>query len=83
MPPRQKRETQEEKPKLVVQEKHVKYVGLSDIRIIRKEDWAMIGVEHDDVIWNRRNRFTVPADKLSKEVLEYCQHDPELVIVSE
>lgn len=78
MPAKQKSEE-----RLIVEEKHVKYVGLSDVRIIRKEDWARIGIEHDDVAWNRQNHFTIPADDLSKEVLEYCQHDPELVIVSQ
>lgn len=72
-----------DEPALIVQEKHVKYIGLSDVRIIRKADWAQIGIEHDDVEWNRRNGFSIPADKLSKEVLEYCQHDSELVIVSQ
>lgn len=80
MPPRQRKE---EEPKLVVKEKYVKYVGLSDVRIIRKEDWATIDVEHDDVVWDRKNHFTVPADSLPKRVLEYCERDPELVIVSE
>lgn len=78
MPPKQKREE-----RLVVQQKYVKYVGLSDVRIIRKGDWATINIEHDDVVWNRQNHFTVSADDLPKEVLEYCEHDSELVIVSQ
>ena len=78
MPPRKRQEEE----RLVVEEKYVKYVGLSDVRIIRKADWARINIEHDDVEWSCRNNFAISTDKLSKEVLEYCQRDPELVIVS-
>lgn len=67
----------------VVREKLIRYVGLSDVRIIRKADWATIGVESEDVQWDRFNAWTLPASSLPQGVLEYCQHDPELVIVSE
>lgn len=68
---------------LIVKEKVVKYMGLSDVRVIRKEDWAQIGVEHDDVQWDKTNNWRVPAKDLSKDVLEYCQHDRELMVVDD
>lgn len=64
-----------------IREKQVQYVGLSDIRIIRKADWAIIGVDNEDVVWNRANKWAIPVSQLSAEVLNYCQYDPELVFL--
>lgn len=66
----------------VVQETVVKYVGLSDIRIIRKEDWASIDIDHEEVVWDRSNHFTVRASDLSEQALGYCKADSELIVTS-
>lgn len=66
-----------------LQEKFIKYVGLADVRIIRKESWAKIGIDHKDVVWDKNNGWKVKASDLSEQVLEYCNHDRELVVVEE
>jgi hypothetical protein len=79
MPPRQR---EEKKSDFVVKEKMVKYIGTADVRIIYKTDWAQIGIDHDTVKWDRNNNFTVSAEELSEEVLQYCDRsDREMVVV--
>lgn len=65
-----------------LREKVVQYIGLSDVRVIYEGDWASIGIEHGEVKWDETNNWTVLAEDLSEEVLEYCQRDRELAIVS-
>lgn len=70
-----------EAPKRVeVKEKVIQYVGLSDIRRIDKADWALIGIQFGDVVWDKRNNWSVPVKDLPEEVLNYCRHDRELVV---
>lgn len=73
----------EEKAVAKLRHKYIKYVGLSDVRVIRPQDWKSIGVEAEEVRWSSGNDFRILADDLPEEVLEYCQHDRELVIVEE
>lgn len=65
---------------VAVWEKKVSYIGLSDVRIIRREDWAQIGIDHRDTVWDKSNGWSIPCALLPIPILEYCQHDPELVI---
>ena len=69
-----------EEEKVEIKEKTIQYVGLSDIRRIDKADWALIGVDSDDVVWDKNNNWTVPVKDLPEGVLNYCRHDRELVI---
>jgi hypothetical protein len=69
--------------RIQLKEKFIKYVGLSDVRVIRPADWATIGIEAEELRWDKRNNFKVRATHLPRSVLEYCQHDRELVIVDE
>lgn len=65
-----------------LQEKVVVYMGLSDVRLLSEEDLKMIGIEdpEGDIRWNRQNNWTIPVKDLPDQVVEYCQHDHELVV---
>lgn len=80
MPP--KRAESEESTSAKLQETVVRYVGLSDARVILKDQWALIDIDNEDVEWNRSNHFTVRASDLSEQALGYCKSDPELVITT-
>lgn len=59
----------------------VKYVGLSDERVIGAADWASIGVTHDGVQWDASNGFTVDiSDEAANWLLP---HDREFRSVDE
>lgn len=61
--------------------KKVKYVGLSDERVIRKSDWDKAGVKSTDTTrWNRKNKFTV--DGLSEGALTLLKKDKDFVITN-
>lgn len=51
------------------------YTGTSDVREISKKDWASIGVNHPAVRWDKDNRFAVPTEGLSQEVMDYLLND--------
>lgn len=76
-----KQETETTEVKL--REKYIKYMGLSDIRVIRKETWEKIGVEADTVQWDKTNGWKVKAGDLPEGVLRYCEHDSEFALVEE
>lgn len=55
----------------------VEYTGSADEVKISASDWNKAGVEGDQkqVVWNRANRFKVPAGDLSAEALEVLRTD--------
>lgn len=66
-----------------VVEKVVSYVGLSDRRVIYKSDQeSYLGIDkpEKDIVWHKGNQWTIPANDLPEQILEYCQHDHEFVI---
>lgn len=65
-------------------EKVVKYVGTADERIISARDWKSIDVEDQlQVVWNRKNRFMVPASELSAAALRYLDEDDSGFVVTD
>lgn len=73
----------EEKSDVKLREKYIKYMGLSDIRVIRKETWKKIGVESDTVQWDKSNQWRIKAEDLPEGVLRYCENDREFAVVEE
>lgn len=67
---------------MAVQEKVIVYVGLSDVRVLHEDDLKYLGIEEPegDVRWDRQNNWTIPVKDLPKQVVEYCQHDGELML---
>jgi len=61
----------------------VKYIGTSDVRIIRREDWDAVGDDdHDERVWSATNRWQIGVDKFSDAALAYLSEvDDEFVIV--
>jgi hypothetical protein len=59
----------------------IKYVGLSDTRIIRKADWASVEperggpIDHDMVTWDASNEFTADVSDAAGNFL--LVFDPE------
>lgn len=53
--------------------KVVKYVGTADVREIDKAGWENAGVtDQNKVVWNKKNRWTVPVEDLSDAAVAYC-----------
>lgn len=64
---------------------YVKYTALPGIvseRSISKADWANIGIDHDDVVFNRGNRFQVDATDFTEEVMEYFRGDDDFSVTT-
>lgn len=69
-----------------LREKLIKYMGLSDRRVLYKSDLSQfLGIEdpEEDIVWDRNNNWSIPAEKLPDQVVEYCQHDREFAIVEQ
>ena len=65
-------------------EKVVKYIGTADERSISAADWKSIEVEDQkQVVWNRRNKFTVPASELTEAALRYLDEDDSGFVVTD
>jgi predicted sulfurtransferase len=63
--------------------KVVKYTGMSDVRVVEKNDWKAIGIDDQDtVVWDWRNDWAVPVGDLSEGALNYAKNvDDELKII--
>jgi hypothetical protein len=63
--------------------KVVKYTGLSDVRVITKDDWKAIDIDDQEtVVWNWKNDWAVPVADLSEGALNYAKNvDDELKII--
>lgn len=62
----------------------VLYKGTADVRRISKEDWASVGIEHEDVEWNAANLYMVPLDQLKLTEDQFAQFiaaDDSFVVV--
>lgn len=56
--------------------KVVKYIGTADVREIDKAGWDNAGVtDQNKVVWNRKNKWTVPVEDLSDAAVAYCDND--------
>lgn len=53
---------------------------LIDRKGLTREDWASIGIDHDDVWFDRSNRYMVDASEFPEEVLDYFRNDPDFSI---
>lgn len=47
---------------------YITWVAFGD-RVISKADFASVGVEHEDVEWNRKNRYTATVSQAAAEYL--------------
>lgn len=59
----------------------VRYIGLSDARVIRKQDWKAVGVTQGDCVWIKDNKFEIPIDKLSSDAVNWCDGQSDFVVV--
>lgn len=61
---------------------YVKYIGLSQVRMITADQWRDAGLDGETVKWDFTNAFMVPADKFTDEQLRVAIHpDTSLVVV--
>lgn len=58
----------------------VKYVGEAGVREISKADWKNAGIEHDAVVWDSSNDYTLPASSFSDDALLLLKRDRNLRI---
>jgi len=71
-------------PKATTTQKVVKYVGTADQRVIEAKDWKSVGVEDQGkVVWDQKNKFTVPASELNEGALRYADEDDSGLVVTE
>lgn len=59
--------------------KVIKYdsmVGIEGARIIRKEDFAKAGIDHETAEWNLDNNFMLPASGFSEAAIELVLAQP-------
>jgi hypothetical protein len=62
--------------------KYVKYVGLSHVRAVLKEEWLKVGVnDQKAIIWNQANGWMVPLSDITDNAWPYIDADPELIVV--
>lgn len=59
----------------------VKYVGISHVREITRDDWKTVDVDHDTLRWHRGNNWTVPIEDIGDAALPFIEADEELVFV--
>lgn len=78
MAEQKKRESQESKEN----RGFVRYIGASDTRIISREDFEGVGINHETLVWDKNNQWTVRRSDVSDEAYERAiQPDMELVLV--
>jgi hypothetical protein len=61
--------------------KVVKYIGTADVREIDSAAWKNVGVEQGKVVWDSRNKHSVPVADLSKDALAYLENDDDGFVV--
>jgi hypothetical protein len=64
---------------------HVKFTRapfLIDRKGITRKDWAGIGIDHDDVWFDRSNSYMVDASDFPDEVMAYFKGDPDFSITT-
>lgn len=59
----------------------VKYVGTADVRIISRADWDNVDVDHEEVRWDRSNRWQIDASKFSDAALVYLDEDDDGFVI--
>lgn len=64
--------------------KSVEYKGFrarGHVRTITKDDWKRIGIENQgDISWDSDNHFSVNADKLTPEAIDFLQKESEFTV---
>lgn len=79
MAEQKKRESQESKEN----RGFVRYIGTSDVRRISREDFDGVGIEHDTLVWDKGNQWTVKRVDISDEAYERAiAMDREFVLVN-
>lgn len=61
--------------------KVVKYIGTADVREIDAAGWKNAGIEHGKVVWDSKNKHSVPVADLSKDALAYLENDDDGFVV--
>ena len=59
----------------------VKYVGTADVRIISRADWDNVDVDHDEVRWDKSNKWQIDASKFSDDALVYLDEDDDGFVI--
>lgn len=65
---------------------HVKFTRapfLIDRKGITRKNWADIGIDHDDVWFDRSNSYMVDASEFPKEVVAYFSSDIDFEVTAE
>lgn len=63
---------------------YAKYVGTSDVRLMRDTDWRAAGIQDQaTVMWEQRNGYTVPRSAFSDEAWATLGNDPGIVFTGE
>lgn len=64
--------------------KVVQYVGTADVRIIDKAGWDNAGVrDQNKVVWDKKNKWTVPVEDLSDAAVAYCDEEDSGFVVKD
>lgn len=64
--------------------RYVKYIGLSQMRVLTAADWRRAGLTGDTVVWNAFNGFAVPLDQFNEDQIRKAfEPDPNFVITGE
>jgi hypothetical protein len=63
-------------------ERYLKYTGTSDVRVVTKQEWAAIDIDHETVQFDRSNGWMVPvSDITDDQALNYfVSVDPEFKV---
>lgn len=58
----------------------VSYIGMSDWRLIRVEDWDVIDVKGEERLWSSHNGWQIPIDKFSDNEMAWIVEQEEFVV---
>lgn len=71
-----------EPPRQLKTPAYVQYVGLSDRRGLTQKDFALAGVEHPSLWWDKENDWKVPLSEISDAAYSAgIERDSELILV--
>jgi hypothetical protein len=59
----------------------VRYIGTADERLISREDWDNVGIDHDGAKWFKGNKWEIDASKFSDDCLNYFANDDDGFII--
>ena len=64
--------------------KVVKYIGTADVREIDAASWKNVGADGQaKVVWDQKNKWSVPVADLSKEAVKYLDEQDSGFVVAD